>query len=366
VASHDLDLAVQTFLADGTDRVGGWSPAEALATAPHLGCFAEIGPVRLKDLGEDELQCCTEVGFSLLFDGPGAVEEAVGACICKRLAEGVRSPEDVLGCLNGTLRHSRDAPAFCPLLDAVHGAATRHMQRHWAYAFLNRVIPAFDHPTVETLSQSHGVSRGSVRFALAADKVSKVGHVSAFGKTYPVYDRTAAERAIDWVQDTVSFDEARQMLGMPRFTFEEVWTARVLGRAFSWPQRKSTPWRHESLALRDSLDEAAPRASEDLGPDWVTIGLRTQLPAGTGCQGAIAARRSAGPGVPLFRTPWQGGGPDSRDPAKPPPKAAGALLAGFARAADDLSPRREIRAAPYNDHPSCGDDPASARRRPQG
>ncbi|ABV91826.1 hypothetical protein Dshi_0077 [Dinoroseobacter shibae DFL 12 = DSM 16493] len=253
VASHELDLAVQTFLADGTDRVGGWSLAEALATAPLLGCFVEIGPVKLKELGEADLQRCTETGFSLLRDGPGALKDAVGWRIRKRLAEGARSPEDVLGCLNGTLRHFRDVPAYRPLLDAVHGAATRHMQRHWAYSFLNRVIPAFDHATVETLSQSHGVSRGSVRFALAADKVPTVGHVSAFGKTYRVYDRSAAERAIARVQDTVSFDEARQLLGMRRFTFEKVWPARVLGRASSWPQRKSRPWRHEVVALRDAF-----------------------------------------------------------------------------------------------------------------
>lgn len=266
-----MDLAVQDFLTNGTDRVGPWSLAEVLATAPLLGCFVEIGPIWPHKLGSRELQKCTEAGFALLREGLSAVTEAVEGRVAKRLANGARSPQEVLGGLKGTLQHFYKEPSFRPFLDAMYTAAIRRMRTHKAQSFFGRTVPTFDHATIQTMAEAHGIHRALVRFALKADKVPLVAEITAFGKSYPVYDRAAANTAIAKMQGTVSHNVAMQLLGMNVLTFRKVWQTKLIHHDPLWPPRKGLLWRHEVEALLDALDAAAPLSSEVLGSEWVSL-----------------------------------------------------------------------------------------------
>lgn len=61
------------------------------------------------------------------------------------------------------------------------------------------------------------------------------------------------------------------MFDMCWFAFGNIWAARVLGRASSWPQRKSKPWRHDVVASRDAFEAVAALSSEVLGSQWVSL-----------------------------------------------------------------------------------------------
>ncbi|MGB0662084.1 MAG: TniQ family protein [Mangrovicoccus sp.] len=271
VKTYGIDLAVSDFLATGKDRVGSWSLEEVLATAPLLGCFVEIGPVWPNKIEAQDLQECTEIGFSLLRDGPDALMEAVERRVVQRLAEGLRSLADVVGCLQGTLRHFQKEPTFRPFLHAICTAAVRRLRTYRTQSFLNRVIPPFEDATVETLADRHGIPKASVRFALKADRVPRQGEASAFGKSYPAYDRIAADAAIAKLQATVTHKAAMRFLGMNRPTFEEVWKAGIIQHNPQWPSRKGSLWRHEVEALRDALHAAAPPATTQPEPGWVSL-----------------------------------------------------------------------------------------------
>lgn len=271
VGTYGIDLAVADFLATGKDRVGPWSLAEALANSPLLGCFVEIGPTWPHKIDPKTLQKYTETGFALLRDGPDVLKEAVEGRVVQRLAEGARSLAEVVGCLQGTLKHFQKEPIFRPFLDAIYTAAVRRLRTYRTQSFLNRRIPPFEDATVETLADRHGIPKASVRFALKADRVPRQGEVSAFGKSYPAYDRPAADAAIAKLQATVTHKAAMQVLGMNKPTFDKVWKAGVIQHDPQWPRGKRELWRHEVEALRDALHAAAPPATTQPGSGWVTL-----------------------------------------------------------------------------------------------